>query len=100
MRPFAPSCASAYIDVSSTSQVAQLTNDQCVEQVQVRLYNEGSATVWIAFGTDHTASADYAGMPVPAGGIEVLTAPRSPVFIAAIAENSTGKIYFTAGRGY
>jgi hypothetical protein len=62
--------------------------------------NNGTATAWFNFGTDSTVAATTAaGIPVGPGVTEVYTVPKNPLWVAAIAAGSTGKIYFTPGSG-
>jgi hypothetical protein len=69
----------------------------------VRVMNNGTATAWIAFGTDNTIAATLAaGVPVGPGVTEILSPPPQSggtLYVAAIAAGSTGKIYFTPGSG-
>lgn len=69
--------------------------------MQVRVVNDGTATVWIRAGGSAVA-ATTSDIPVLAGTIEVLTfAPDegSDLYLAAIAAGATGTIYFTPGSG-
>lgn len=86
------------IDVSSSSQRVQIADNLTT----VRIMNDGTATVWIAFGGSTVAATVAAGIPVGSGVTEVLTAPNyggGPLYVAAIAAGATGKIYFTRGGG-
>jgi hypothetical protein len=95
-QPFRPTGgATVNIDVAATTANVALTGGQ-----QQRVFNNGSATVWIKFGPDNTvASAAASGMPVAPGVTEVITPPPDTTYVAAIAAGSTGKIYFTPGSG-
>ncbi len=95
MTPFqGNTAATVNIDVSSSSQRVQIPNNNS----SVRVMNNGTATVWIAFG-DVTVTASLAtGIPVGPGVTEVLRLPNAS-YVAAIAAGSTGKIYFTPGEG-
>lgn len=101
MKPFRPTLeATVNIDVSSGSGRVKVASGD--GEVQVRIMNNGSATAWINAG-DVTITADTTNdIPIGSGATEVLTfkAPdASPLYIAAIAAGSTGKIYFTPGVG-
>lgn len=100
MRPFVPrGDATVSIDVSAVSQQVKVCDDR--GGVDVRIFNSGSATVWIKFG-ETGLSADLANdLPIGAGVIEVLRAPQmgSALTVAAIAAGSTGLVYFTPGEG-
>jgi hypothetical protein len=71
--------------------------------VSVRIENDGTATVWIAFGNSSVTASATADVPVPPGAVEVLrginNSDQSPLYVAAIAAGATGKIYFTPGMG-
>jgi len=91
------------IDVSNTSQSVQITTVKdglCPRQI--RIMNNGSATVWVRFAkADAIAAVATADMPVGPGLHEVQTAKISdgPIWVSAIAAASTGKVYFTPGSG-
>lgn len=100
--PFLPTPGSTVnINVSSSSQAVQLYN--APGPVSVRIENDGTATVWVEFGNSSVSASLTTSFPVPAGAVEVLrgenNSDRSPLYVAAIAAGSTGKIYFTPGRG-
>jgi hypothetical protein len=99
MVPFAPRPgATVNIDVASTTANVQVTTEAV--PCQVRVMNNGTATAWIRFGTDNTVAATLAAsVPVGPNGTEVFTTKGGPVWVAAIAAGSTGKIYFTPGVG-
>jgi FlaG/FlaF family flagellin (archaellin) len=88
------------IDVSSSS--ARVLLDATNPSQDIRICNDGTATVWIKFG-DATVTADVSNdIPVPAGAIEVLHGRNNGsggLYVAAIAAGSTGKIYFSVGEG-
>jgi len=93
--------ATVNINVSSSSQSVQVTDS--LGPVQVRIMNNGTATVWINFGNSTVTAAVGSGVPIGPGVTEVLTGDTTgpgPLFVAAIAAGATGNIYFTSGRGY
>jgi hypothetical protein len=98
--PFQP-CAAATvnIDVSSSSQRVLVAAQDV--GLQVRIQNNGTATVWLNAGDSTVTAALASGFPVGPGVTEVLTfdASASGLYIAAIAAAATGKIYFTPGIG-
>lgn len=93
---FAPSSTTVNIDVSGSNQRVELGPNKVA---QVRLMNNGTATVWCAFGDSAVAATTSAGFPVGAGVTEVLSVPSNATHFAAIAAGSTGKIYATPGGG-
>jgi hypothetical protein len=99
MHAFCPNDASTVnIDTSSSSQSIQVSTSVPSGQ-QVRVMNNGSATAWIRFGSTAPTVTLAAGMPVGPGVTEVFTVNAGPIWAAAIAAGSTGKIYFTPGSG-
>jgi hypothetical protein len=91
--------ATVNIDVSSSSQRVLITADSCNA---IRVMNNGTATVWIGFGTVAVTSAVATAMPVGPGVTEILRFANkdgSALYATAIAAASTGKIYFTPGTG-
>ena len=98
MKPFAPTGSTVNIDVSASTQVVALGNCD-----QIRICNNGSATVWAALGDDTVEATSAAGFPITPGLVEVLTIPQSlqsaPVYVAVIAAAATGRVYFTPGTG-
>lgn len=97
--PFVPSGATVNIDVSSSSQRIAIESAS-----QVRVMNNGTATVWIAFGGSTVTTTAAAGMPVGPGVTEVLnfdgpTGANPNRNVAVIAAGATGRIYFTPGIG-
>ncbi len=91
--------ATVNIDVSSSSQRVLITADAANA---IRVMNNGTATVWIGFGTITATAAVATGMPVGPGTTEVLRFQNkdgSALYATAIAAGSTGKIYFTPGNG-
>lgn len=101
MTPFSPlPLRTVNIDVSSSSQNIKISDTPRIRQV--RVMNNGTATVWVDFGNSSSAAAAVAtGFPVGPGVTEVLTSKITdgPLYAAAIAAGSTGKIYFTPGSG-
>jgi hypothetical protein len=97
-RPFCPSAATKNIDVAASSANVLVAN--ATGQQQIYVFNDGSATAWIAFGTDNNVAATLAaGMPIGSKLGGVITVTDGPIWAAAIAAASTGKIYFTPGSG-
>ena len=98
MMPFHPAAGQTVnIDVASSSANIQVTSGSGMSQV--RVMNNGTATAWIRFGVDNTVAATTAaGIPVGPGVTEVMS-HQNPLWVAAIAAGSTGKIYFTPGEG-
>lgn len=92
--------AQAEIDVSGTSQKVQIAPDH--GEVNIRVHNDGTATVWVRFGIEASLTASTTtGISIPAGSVEVLRVRKlsGPAFAAAIAAGATGKVYFTPGEG-
>lgn len=99
MRPFIPG-ATVNIDVSGSSQSVALAGAKG-DTTQVRIHNDGTATVWLEFGVSGVTAATTTGMGIPSGAVEVVTIPNAggAPYVAAIAAGATGKVYFTTGVG-
>ena len=99
-QPFPPTPNSTVnIDVSASNQRVIITADAANS---IRVMNNGTATVWIDFGTVAVTAALTTSMPVGPGPTEVLRFQNkdgSRLYAAAIAAGATGKIYFTPGNG-
>ncbi len=103
-RPFSPLDAhTVLIDVAvGTANVALVfTGSRGGQMINVRIFNDGTATAWIAFGGASVVAA-LTDIPIGPGMSEVFTLPineATNLRVAAIALASTGKIYFTTGYG-
>lgn len=92
--------ATVNIAVSSSSQSVQIPNYSGGNQI--RVYNAGTATVWIRFGGSAVVALAANDVPIAAGltaGFSAPAAAGNTLYIAAIAAGSTGSIYFTPGEG-
>lgn len=101
MSPFAPKKHSTTaFSVSSTTQSAQLSPSP--GPMAVRIVNEGTATVWVAFGNAGVQANITDCVRIPAGVTEVLTAmsdDTTALYVSVIAAGATGAISFTPGEG-
>lgn len=101
MDPFSPvPGGTVLIDVAGTTANKLISKTPGIRQV--RVMNNGTATAWIEFGKDsNLTTAATTGIPVGPGVTEVYTTKFTdgPLYVAAIAAGSTGKIYFTPGAG-
>ena len=97
--PFSPSGSTVNIDVAATTANVALGGNY--NGGQLRIMNNGTATVWVNIGSSSVTAALATGFPVGPGVTEVLSLPSSDgaSHVAAIAAGSTGKIYFTPGTG-
>ncbi len=88
------------IDVSSSSQRVQIADDGRRRTIEVM--NNGTATVWIAIGGASITASLTTSRPI-GPGVTLVTGgvvkSNEPMYVAAIAAGSTGKIYFTPGTG-
>lgn len=92
--------ATVNIDVSSSSQRVAITSQ--TGPIQIRVMNNGSATVWINFGDSTATAALASGIPIGPGiscGFTESAPDGGALYVAAIAAGATGKIYFTPGGG-
>ena len=97
---FAPFNAdSSEISVSSSSSRVQVGNRSGVQQL--RIFNEGAATVRIRWGDNSVVAlmTDYAVGPGVTEVITVQSPEGRPLHVAAIAAGSSGKIIFSTGQG-
>ena len=100
MISFEPMSASTVnIAVSTSTQSVLIANFSGANQV--RVMNDSSGTVWVAFGGSGVNASATADIPIPAGAVEVLSAgsAASTLYAAAICPSGTGKVYFTPGAG-
>ncbi len=66
----------------------------------VRIYNAGSVAAFVNLGTSSAVEAAAAtSIPIPPGGVLVLTKPATITHAAAITASSTATVYFTSGLG-
>lgn len=99
MNPFIPIVAATVnIAVSAASQRVAVS---ARSGGSVRVMNNGTATVWIDFGSVSVTAALATSMPIGPGVIEVLQCPDvgTAINVAVIAAGATGTIYFTPGEG-
>ena len=101
MSPFRPAPSmTKSISVAATSARVALGRQN--GPLQVRVMNNGTATVWIKFGDSTIVADGTKDIPVGSGGTEVFTiqsAGGDDLYAAAIAAGSTGSVYFTPGTG-
>lgn len=100
MQAFRPTPnATVNIDVSSSNQRVIITDGSANS---IRVMNNGTATVWVDFGTVAVTAAVATSMAVGPGTTEILRFQNkdgSRLYAAAVAAGSTGKVYFTPGTG-
>lgn len=103
MRAFCPR-ADATVNIDVGASTANIKVHEGMSDVDVRVMNNGTATAWVNFGTSSVTADTTNDYPVGPGVTEVLrprpNADGSPIYAAAIASGSTGKIYFTPGTGF
>lgn len=100
MRAFCPSKSTSSISVSASSQNVKVASR--TSPTNVRIVNNGTATVWLNYGDFSVTASASTGFPVGPGVHEIMTfSPDigSDLYIAAIAAGSTGSVYFTVGDG-
>lgn len=95
--PFKPlNATTVNIDVSGSSQRVAISN------ANIRIMNNGSATVWVNFGDSSVTAATTTGFPIGPGVTEIISPNVNGIaapYVAVIAAGATGKIYFTPGSG-
>lgn len=84
--------------ISATTASSSVTFAGALKNMrQVRIYNAGSATVFIKMG-QVTATAAVTDMAIPSGAVEVFDMGNSDT-VAAITASSTATVYVTTGLG-
>jgi len=66
---------------------------------QVRLYNNSSSTVFVAFGNSTVTAAVATSLPMAPNSVEVFTVPGQVAYVAVIASAAGGTLYATLGEG-
>jgi hypothetical protein len=98
--PFKPDAgATVNITVSAASQSIQVS--PILGNSTIRAFNNGTATVWVAFGPTGLVVTTANGMPIGPGQSICVTVDNHVVaqFAAVIAAGATGIVYFTPGIG-
>lgn len=99
--PFGPT-SSATVLLAASATSSRVAFQSSIKNHRVRIYNAGTADAAIEFG-DSTVVAVFptgstgAGMVLPAGAVEVLTASTSNM--AAITASGTANLFITPGEG-
>jgi len=93
-KAFAPS-ATVSLAVTATTGRVQIQSGS--NSPHARLYNGGAGTVFVNCGGDAVVATTAAGMPVPAGVVEVIACPQP--YIAALTASGTSTLYITVGSG-
>jgi hypothetical protein len=97
--PFTPLGASVSLAVTTTTGSVALTAVGDQGGMEVRLYNAGSATVFVNFGISTVVATTAAGFPLPSGAIEIFTVGPAVTHVAALTASGTATLYATSGRG-
>lgn len=111
--PFIPIGATSKIAAAATAPTAvQLAGDATSATMQTRNYrvmNNGAETAFYAYGANTSLAASNVviptnasvggfSYPIPAGAIEVITAPAGQYWTAITATNAVS-VFITPGRG-
>ncbi len=71
-----------------------------VHGYSVRVYNSGTDTLFINFGTSSAVVAALAtSMPIPGSTVETFTLDNNITHVAGISAAGTPTVYFTSGGG-
>ena len=100
MSPFSPGPKSVVISASAATASAKISNGRGVQQV--RIHNDVSATIWIAWGGSSVQANMTSCMSMPSGAVEVLTLEppyNDDLYIAVITASATGNVNITPGAG-
>lgn len=98
-KAFAPAGNTVNLAVTTTTGRVALTAPASAGGYQERLYNAGSATVFVRFGTNTIEATTGTGMPIPSGQTEVFTVASTVTHVAAITASGTATLYATTGYG-
>jgi hypothetical protein len=98
MEAFTPKGATVSLAVTAATGRVALTAPGGSGGSDVRLYNAGGATVFVAFGNSAVEAA-ITSMPIPSGAVEVFSAGPGSTHVAAITAAGTATLYATTGRG-
>ena len=98
-KAFAPAGNTVNLAADTSTDRVALTAPASAGGYQVRIYNAGSATAFVRFGTDTIEATTGAGMPIPSGQTEVFTMASTVTHMAAITASSTATLYVTTGYG-
>ena len=99
---FSPVGATVTLSATTTSgsTPVALTVPTASMTFSCRVYNAGTATVFVTFGVGTgTTAATATSMPIPSGGIETFELGPNITYAAGITAASTATVYFTTGRG-
>jgi hypothetical protein len=116
-QPFFANLSTSAIAANSTAPTAvQLLGDNTATALtwrQFRLMNNGAQTVYCAYGSNATVAntnaqiptnattGAFQSYPVPAGAVEVITAPVGQFWTGITASNFAGASFFiTPGVGF
>lgn len=94
---FQPNGSTVNLSVTTSSASVALTGSGT--GANVRVYNAGSDTIFLAFGTSGVTAATTTGIPIPSGAIEMYTLPPTFTHAAAITASGSATAYFTTGQG-
>jgi hypothetical protein len=98
-KAFAPAGNTVNLAVTTSTARVALTAPATAGGYQVRIYNAGSATAFIRFGTVAIDAATATSMPVPSGQTEVFTVASTVTHVAAITASGSATLYATTGYG-
>lgn len=104
MQAFGPTGNSVSLTVTASSGNVQVTNSGGVGQPsQVRVFNNGTNVVYLAFGQDNTVTASTANsFAMVPNSVEVFTVPTfttNALYVAAIAGTTGNTLNITPGEG-
>jgi hypothetical protein len=98
-KAFAPAGNTVSLAVTTATARVALTAPATAGAYQVRLYNAGTATAFVTFGTVTANGVVATSMPIPSGGIEVFSVASTVTHVAAITSSGTATLYATTGYG-
>lgn len=94
---FLPAGNTVIVAATTVSSSVTIPFGVAVNAISVRVYNDGPNMAFISIGKG-TATASTAGIPIPAGAVEVLGKVASDTF-SAVTLLGSANVYFTPGGG-
>jgi hypothetical protein len=95
---FAPQANTVNVAVGVTSASVALGATTSSYGPNVRVYNNSSSTVFVAFGSSTVTAAVATSLPMAPNSVEVFTLSGG-TYLAVIAAAAGGTVYATLGEG-
>lgn len=97
LRPFSPAGDTVSLAVLTTSANKAVTAP-AIGNRSIRIYNAGTAEVFIAIGDSSVTVTASNGIPLKPGDFEIFLLKNNATHVAAIAAATGSTIYLTTGE--